>query len=146
MSHVLSPREFLESVLERLKPGGLLILDEKDVLQPRHFYSDGPFDTGRLHQYHLTRRTLESYALAAGFEIVACEIDPKRKSIQRHIHLVARKPETGPVVRDSPWLREPGPQVDTTLRRLRWLQRTWALQRARAGAGRSLRRLFRAGG
>lgn len=138
--HLLSPRAFMHNALERLVPGGYLILDEKDVLHPRKFHCGSTFDTGRLHQFQLTPRTLTNYARAAGFEIVACEIDTKRRSFHRHFHLVARKPVTGSAPEERPWSRAPE-QVEAVRRRLKWLERTWRLRRAKAAVKRTTRKL-----
>jgi SAM-dependent methyltransferase len=141
LGHAFSPRTFLRSVRERLVPGGYLILDEKDVLHPRKFDRGGTLDDGQLHQYHFTTQTLKNCVLDAGFEIVACEVDPKRRSLHRHIHLAARKPVTEGVPQERPWSRESGARVDAIHRRLRWLERTWSLRRANAAVKQTARRL-----
>ncbi len=124
LAHVLSPRLLLARIFEVLKPGGLLLLDEKDVLLPWRYKTRSVFDTGRAHQYHLTRDTTERYLRAAGFELLECEIDRGRVSDFRHIRAVARRPDAGPV--SAPDSKAP---IDTVRARLRALERTWGPRR-----------------
>ncbi|HKJ25823.1 MAG TPA: class I SAM-dependent methyltransferase [Myxococcota bacterium] len=129
LAHVASPSRLLSEIHAALVPGGLLFLDEKDVLHPALHKTPSIFESGTAHQYHLTERTTAGYLRAAGFEILRCEIDPHRMSDFRHIVSVARKPERASEAREP----DIGPPADGALdRRLRWLARTWRWRLAQA--------------
>lgn len=96
MSHMPSPREFLDRLFDVLKPGGYLFLDEKDVLSPVRATGDSLFDSGPAHFFHFTPDTARKYLERAGLEVIECRIDPVRKKTNRHIRIVARKPEGSP--------------------------------------------------
>ena len=93
MSHMPSPREFLDRLFDVLKPGGYLFLDEKDVLSPVRATGESLFDSGPAHFFHFTPETARKYLERAGLEVIECRIDPVRKKTNKHIRIVARKPE-----------------------------------------------------
>lgn len=92
LGHLPSPRRFLERLYALLKPGGLLFVDEKDVLHPVRATGPSVFDSGAPHYFHFTRDTLRKYFEAAGFEVLECDLDPGRHKALRHVPVVARKP------------------------------------------------------
>ena len=146
LAHLRSPRRWLRRMHELLRPGGHLILDEKDVLLPVNQRGSSVFDSGQAHNYHLTLTTLRKYALDAGFELVECGIDPYRRTAFRHMVLVARKPAqpgqaAAPGKADAgAALRNPA-DAAAIAARLDRLHRTWALRRL----GMRLRRELRQG-
>jgi len=93
MSHMPSPREFLDRLFDVLKPGGYLFLDEKDVLSPVRATGESLFYSGPAHFFHFTPETARKYLERAGLDVIECRIDPVRKKTNRHIRIVARKPE-----------------------------------------------------
>jgi len=93
MSHMPSPREFLDRLFDVLRPGGYLFLDEKDVLSPVRATGDSLFDSGPAHFFHFTPETARKYLERAGLDVIECRIDPVRKKANKHIRIVARKPE-----------------------------------------------------
>ena len=92
MSHMPSPRIFLDRLFDVLKPGGYLFLDEKDVLSPVRGTGASLFDSGPAHFFHFTPDTARKYLERAGLDVIECRIDPVRKKTNRHIRIVARKP------------------------------------------------------
>lgn len=94
IAHLQRPSTFLRNVHRVLAPGGLLLLDEKDIMQTERLMTETIYDTGRAHFFHLTPPTLAAYLERAGFEVVSCAEHPKRRSSSRHILAVARKPES----------------------------------------------------
>ncbi len=98
LSHLLSPRVFLQNAWRILKPGGTILLMEKDVLRPnRNPARPTPFSSGIAHQFHLTEQTLALYLQAAGFEVRHCRLDPDLATGQNQvIYAVATKPVQPP--------------------------------------------------
>lgn len=94
LAHLPSPRTFLEAILSVLKPGGWVMLTEKDILEPTPDTGSSPFDSGEAHYVHFTRATLHRLLEKAGFEIIRCDIDPHRATAFKHLVAVARKPVT----------------------------------------------------
>jgi len=125
LAHVLSPRRLLARIHELLVPGGLLLLDEKDVLLPVRYKTRSVFDTGRAHQFHLTLATTLRYLEAAGFEVIDCAVDAGRISDFRHIRAVARKPRAGAA--EAP-MGDHGTALQVR-QRLRDLDRSWSWQK-----------------
>lgn len=142
LSHSLSPQRILGRIHTLLKPGGYLMLDEKDVLRPGRFAAPTIFDTGKAHQFHLTAATLEAYVAASGFEVLSCSEDGRRISEFHHILVVARKPssdaESQSVYR--PFMRKQAP--DDVVRCVRRIERYRSFYRIR---GQTLRRTKKLG-
>jgi SAM-dependent methyltransferase len=143
LAHLRSPGQFLRRMYEILKPGGYLILDEKDVLLPVQETGAFIFDSGKAHNYHFTQRTLARYAASVGFTVIECRVDKHRSTSFRHMVLVARKPRPGEQPRDAEDVRSGASDAAYIARRVRWLQRTWPLHQARARFRLSLRALAR---
>jgi SAM-dependent methyltransferase len=143
MSHLLSPRELFTRILAVLRPGGYLILEEKDVLRPGKLRSASVFDTGKAHQFHFTRRTLELYARAVGFEVQSCAIDPDRVSVSQHILLIARRPRDGVHPVDPGTLLEDWEGPDAIVQQLERIRQTWRFHRIRFEIKRAFRKLRR---
>jgi SAM-dependent methyltransferase len=121
LAHVMSPRQFLSRILDLLKPGGYLFLDEKDVLLPAPGFADFVLDTGPAHQHHLTCETTARYVRSLGFELLDCQIDQERVSSFHHIRVVARKPAIARAV--TPLVEstgDAGKGVVRQLQRLAW--------------------------
>ncbi len=141
LAHVLSPRLLLRRIHEVLVPGGLLLLDEKDVLLPFRYKTRSVFDTGRAHQYYLTPATTEHYLRAAGFEVLECEIDVARVSDFHHVRVVARRPATAPARRAAP---SPDPaELERVRKRLRKLEASWWMRSRFHGARHKLSKRLR---
>ncbi|HHJ39933.1 MAG: hypothetical protein AXA67_04425 [Methylothermaceae bacteria B42] len=100
LSHLLSPHLFLQNAWRVLKPGGWILLIEKDVLRPNYKPArPTPFSSGTAHQFHLTKETLALYLQAAGFQIIQCRLDSDFATSQNQIvYAVARKAEQTPVI------------------------------------------------
>jgi SAM-dependent methyltransferase len=131
LAHVLSPRVLLMRIFECLKPGGLVLIDEKDVHFPYRCKTRSALHTGRAHQFHLTADTTEAYLRAAGFEVLECGIDRGRLTDFRHILAVARKPAD--LEKPPAWAAElaaDASRVAGARKRLRTLERTWVLRSA----------------
>jgi 2-polyprenyl-3-methyl-5-hydroxy-6-metoxy-1,4-benzoquinol methylase len=92
LAHLPEPSKFLARLYDVLKPGGLLFIDEKNVLKPEKITSHNIFESGVGHFFHFSPDALLSMVTKAGFEVVENDIDGKRKSAFGHISLVARKP------------------------------------------------------
>jgi len=91
-AHVPSPTRLLSDAFDRLVPGGLLMLAEKDITRmpphvPQFPLSEG---AGLVHYHHLTEKSLRAFVQKVGFEIVSTE-DIRRQSVLRYFMLVARK-------------------------------------------------------
>jgi 2-polyprenyl-3-methyl-5-hydroxy-6-metoxy-1,4-benzoquinol methylase len=95
LAHLPEPDAFLRRTFDLLKPGGLLILNEKNVFKPARKSKPGIFASGIGHFYHFTPKTLEGMIKAAGFERVEVFDHPQRASAYRHMIAVARKPDNG---------------------------------------------------
>lgn len=128
LAHVLSPRMLLEKIFSLLTPGGYLFLDEKDVLRPSRYKTRSVFQSGPVHQYHLTAQTTARYLEAAGFTLIECTIDNRRISDFRHIRAIARKPEA----KNLPGVPAQSIQHHSSLQKIRWrlwwLKQTWTLR------------------
>ena len=130
LAHVLSPRMLLEKIYQVLKPGGFLFLDEKDVLLPARYKTRSVFQSGPVHQYHLTVHTTARYLESTGFRLIECQIDKKRISDFRHIRAIAQKPAVQEVSRVAYQSSLPYASMGEIIQRLRWLRKTWALRQA----------------
>lgn len=143
LAHVLSPRMLLEKIFSILKPGGYLFLDEKDVLKPARYKTGSVFQSGPVHQYHLTAHTTARYLETAGFVLMECTIDKRRISDFHHIRAVARKPEA----HNLPGVPLQTIQHDSSLERIRWrlwwLKQTWTLRQVRFLGKRKTNKLLR---
>ncbi|MDT3777904.1 class I SAM-dependent methyltransferase [Nitrospira sp. MA-1] len=128
LAHVLSPRTLLENIFSVLKPGGYLFLDEKDVLNPARYKTGSVFQSGPVHQYHLTAQTTARYLKAAGFVLIECTIDNRRTSDFHHIRAVARKPEAQNHSGVSPQTIQHDSSLGRIRWRLWWLKQTWTLR------------------
>ena len=93
LGHLARPSRFLAAVARVLKPGGLLILDEKDIMECERLTADTILQTGKAHLFHLDPRTMAAYLQGAGLVVEQCADDPTRRSSFRHITAVARKPD-----------------------------------------------------
>lgn len=91
-AHLPHPSVFLRNVYRVLLPGGLVFLDEKDILRCGRAAMKSIFDTGKAHFFHFTPASLAGYFGRAGFEIIACGTDPRRSSSFDHILAIGRKP------------------------------------------------------
>jgi len=134
LSHLVSPRKFLNRMFEVLKPDGYLFLAEKDVLLPS--WSPGynvlfVLDTGRSHQYHLTLSTVARYLHSANFEIAECEIDKTSMTAFRHIRVVARKVNERTTSVSTTQIDHEAPTAQMVKHRLLVLNRIWRLHKAR---------------
>ncbi len=143
LAHVLSPRELLTRIFEVLKPGGCLFLQEKDVLRPAKLRSASIFDTGKAHQFQFTRRTLELYARAVGFEVLSCSIDRERVSVSKHILLIARRPQGETQRVDPKTLVKDWKGPEALVERVDRIKRNWRFYRIRADVYRVLHKLRR---
>lgn len=143
LAHVLSPRMLLEKIYQVLKPGGFLFLDEKDVLLPARYKTPSVFQSGPVHQYHLTAQTTARYLESAGFELIECRIDNRRISDFHHIRAVARKPEAKSVSGVPPQTIQDYPSLGRIRWRLWWLRRTWALRQITFFGKRKTNKLLR---
>jgi len=122
-AHVLSVRGFLERLFDRLKPGGYLFIDEKDILTPSRKLRC-VLDTGQAHQYHLTIPTFTALIRSVGFEIIHCALNPDYITDFRHFNVVARKP----IDRyNKPKFVFQGPNGREVIRQLRKLELDWWL-------------------
>ncbi|GJL60494.1 MAG: hypothetical protein NPIRA03_33510 [Nitrospirales bacterium] len=128
LAHVLSPRLLLEKIFSMLAPGGYLFLDEKDVLQPARYKTGSVFQSGPVHQYHLTAQTTARYLEAAGFVLIECTIDNGRTSDFHHIRAVARKPDPQNLSGVPPQTIQHDSSLESIRRRLWWLKQTWTLR------------------
>ncbi|MFN4088487.1 MAG: class I SAM-dependent methyltransferase [Alphaproteobacteria bacterium] len=138
LAHVRSPAAFLARAHALLKPGGLLIIDEKDVLEPHRQPAPSVFASGPVHNFHLTQATFDAYLRRAGFETVASGPDAGRSTAFRHMVGIARRPLTGPALGSVlPW------QGEAILRRLRRVERAMPLHRLGLFVRASRRRLRR---
>lgn len=92
-AHVPSPLRLFRAAFDKLKPGGLLFVDEKDVTQiaPRAAMFPFQYPFGMAHYQHLTLKTGMFFVKKAGFEILQAEYTEKATA-QKHFLLVARKP------------------------------------------------------
>jgi SAM-dependent methyltransferase len=128
LAHLQSPRRFLDRAFQVLKPGGMLVMDEKDVLEPHWQRGGSVFESGQAHYYHFTLSTFARYVADAGFEIVSCRLDKRRVTAFQHVLIVARRPTaagTRPALPEG--LRQSPAEIETRVRRL---HRTWILYRA----------------
>jgi 2-polyprenyl-3-methyl-5-hydroxy-6-metoxy-1,4-benzoquinol methylase len=92
-AHVPSVTELFQTAFDKLKSGGILFVDEKDVAkitaQASLFSFQYPY--GMAHYYHLTLPTTVALIKKAGFEILKADYNG-RISAQKHFLIVARKP------------------------------------------------------
>jgi SAM-dependent methyltransferase len=93
LGHAMSPRILLLRLFDVLKPGGYLIFEEKDVLQPRHWHKKSVLASGKAHLYHFTVDSTARYVKSAGFEVQEYAVDKARLSNFHHFVTVARKPK-----------------------------------------------------
>ena len=123
LAHVPSPRDFLARAHALLKDDGLLLIEEKDVLQPAYCAGFSIFDTGVAHLYHLTLPTVRAYLERIGFEIAHAAHDENRRTSSRHFVVVARKrplAERRDTARQMP---QPCPdRVEEVARRVQYLK------------------------
>ena len=131
LAHVASPRRLLTRLFELLEPGGYLIFDEKDILQPTTWNLTSILASGKAHLYHLTVDTTMRYVRSAGFEIERCHVDSDRITNFRHMCLVARKPEHAPASYSFALAPGAGPTPRAVRRRVRMLNRSLRNVRAR---------------
>jgi SAM-dependent methyltransferase len=143
LSHVLSPHTLLRRVYEVLRPGGYLLLHEKDVLQPGKLRSSSVFDTGKAHQFHFTRHTIELLAKAVGFEVIRCDYDAGRQSVSSHVLLVAQRPADDYESQSLDMLLRNTSGAKAIRRRVHQISQWWWLYRLRADARRLLLKLRR---
>jgi 2-polyprenyl-3-methyl-5-hydroxy-6-metoxy-1,4-benzoquinol methylase len=140
LAHVMYPRRLLSRILDLLKPGGYLFLDEKDVLLPVLRFDDFVLDTGRAHQHQLTLQTTARYVRLVGFELLECQIDQERVSAFHHIRVVARKLSSEPAALTSPTVErngQVGKEIVRQLHRLAWA--AWLKRQRKSVSARSRR-------
>lgn len=109
LSHLPEPMQFLKRVHELLTPGGVLFLDEKDVLAPAKPVTWSVFDSGVGHLFHFTRPVVRAMLERAGFEVLSADHDTGRATTFRHVLVIARRPllenrTAGPVSLPDPAL------------------------------------------
>ena len=143
LAHVRSPMAFLERVHALLKPGGLLIIDEKDVLEPHRQSGPSVFTSGPVHNFHLTMDTFDAYFRGAGFEIVHSGLDGARSTAFRHMVGVARRPLAGAAAAAArpPWT---GRTIEQRLRRVERMMPLRRLGSMVRASGKRLRKLLAA--
>jgi SAM-dependent methyltransferase len=91
-AHVPSPTRLLSDAFDRLVPGGLLMLAEKDITRMPAYVPQFPLSeaAGLVHYHHLTENSLRAFVEKVGFEIVQTGEIPRR-SVLRYFMIVARK-------------------------------------------------------
>lgn len=139
-SHVPSPSHLLKRAAECLKPGGLLLIDEKDVTRPgpttTQFAIQHPY--GMVHFCHLTLNSGQALVEKAGFEVIHAGY-VSRTTAQRHFLIVARRPD------HAMQPRMPRLPVDNPRRlywRLLWQYLRLTTRRKRRGATRRVMRIL----
>ena len=140
LGHVLSPRVLLTRLFEVLTPGGYLVFEEKDVLQPARWHKKSVLDSGKAHLYHLTVDTTTRYVRSAGFEIQEWTVDRERLSNYHHMWLVARKPEHAPTNCHFALAEATGPTPESVRDRLRKMERAVQIENLRRQLDQTTRR------
>ncbi len=94
LAHVPSPTNMLSEIYERLVPGGMLILDEKDVtlIPPGGTVFPFQYPNGMAHYYHMTMNSTKAFVQKVGFEIIHADYFARASSLQ-HFVIVAKRPE-----------------------------------------------------
>lgn len=92
-AHVPSPNKLFQAAFNKLKAGGILFVDEKDVTQiaPQAAMFPFQYPFGMAHYQHLTLETGIFFIKKAGFEILQAEYTEKATA-QKHFFIVAHKP------------------------------------------------------
>lgn len=92
-AHVPSPTSLFRAAFDKLKAGGILFADEKDVTQitPRATLFPFQYPFGMAHYHHLTLEAGTLFVKKAGFEILFADYTEK-STAQKHFLIVARKP------------------------------------------------------
>ncbi len=94
-SHSPSPTKLLRDCYERLNPGGLVLVSEKDITRPRpygkHFSLSG--DSAIAHFQHMTLGSTRAFVEKAGFKIMYANHVDRWSSVQ-HLLVVGQKPAT----------------------------------------------------
>jgi SAM-dependent methyltransferase len=118
-AHVPSPTRLLEDVFDRLVPGGLLLLGEKDITRIPRLVPQFPLSerSGMAHYHHLTAPAMRAFVEKVGFEIVHADYLARASALQHYV-IVARRMKT-PRRPDPSLIRANDPQG--LHRRLRWL-------------------------
>ena len=133
--HVICASALFADLLRLLKPGGLLLLDEKDVLRPKRFKVPTIIDTGPAHLYHFTQHTLQLYLRRAGFGVRQCAVDRTRSSASRHLCVVAEKPRSV-ADRGAPLSWSEGPSIAAIRRQVWWSRQRWRMRNFRKSLSR----------
>jgi SAM-dependent methyltransferase len=121
LEHIPDPQQYLESIKQKLNPGGILVLE-----QP-HFI-ENPFDLLIAdHCSHFSGETLTNLLNAAGFETTYLATD----WIPREITAIARR--TGYITEIEP--ADSAISLKAAAACLKWLGAARAAARAAAGAG-----------
>jgi SAM-dependent methyltransferase len=91
-AHVPSPTRLLRDAFDRLVPGGVLLLGEKDITRIPAHVPQFPLSerAGLAHYHHLTLNSLRAFVEKVGFEIVHADYIA-RSSVLRHFMIVARR-------------------------------------------------------
>jgi SAM-dependent methyltransferase len=118
VAHVPSPTRLLGDAFERLRPGGLLLVGEKDITRipapvPQFPLSES---AGLVHYHHLTLNAVRALVAKVGFEVVHADYMSRRTALQ-HFLVVGRKGD-GPRRPEASALRADDP---ARLYRLLWL-------------------------
>ena len=121
LEHIPGPVEYLSRLRDRLKPGGLLVIEVPNYLQ-------NPFDLLVAdHSSHFTIRTAAELIRKAGYQLTAAATD----WVPKELTIVARKAKPHEDTCES---IEPDP-FDATTKTVQWLKETVAAARGRAANG-----------
>lgn len=92
LAHTPSPSRLLKDICERLNPGGLVFIEEKDVTRIPRGVATFPVRNvkGLVHYHHLTLNTTRSLVERAGFEIVESVFNGRSSALE-HFVVVGRK-------------------------------------------------------
>ena len=124
LNHFLDPGYFFRWAYATLAPDGRLLLEVKNFRQQARMSGRIHFGIQIDHPFMFVPETLASFVRAAGFEILAFEVDEEKRRKARlaqkraglpvgHIRLIARKTE-------RPSFAAPLPAQPRLVRRLRW--------------------------
>ena len=118
VAHVPSPTRLLQDAFDRLAPGGLLLLGDKDITRIPWYVPQFPLSesAGLVHYHHLTLNSNRAFVEKVGFELLHADYIARRTALQ-HFMIVGRK-ASHPVVVDPSSIRADDPEA---LYRRLWL-------------------------